>query len=213
MNMHLRPVDPAALEAYPDELCDPKLTNDYFTAFWHDRWLSSCTHLTATMAVQGAALNLFFYARKQVPVGSLPSDQTVLARMLRVSEEEWRGMMAQPITPLHNWTEYAYGGGIVLGHPVVIEVAQDALDRREARKVSNDAKAVAQRQMRLVALMREHGCAPPVCADRTLVAWLDDWLLENHRGQRRLPQISASLTRALRAAAGEGVLNSGGKGR
>ena len=58
--------------------------------------------MTAAHLVQGAALNLLFLSRKQTPVGSLPVDDKVLARLLRVDLGEWLGWMAQPITPLHN---------------------------------------------------------------------------------------------------------------
>lgn len=202
---HLTPVD-ADLPDYPEELCDPRLTADFFTAFWHDRWLSSRLHLKASMLVQGMALNLFFLARKQNPVGSLPADQDMLARLLRVSETEWKGAMAQDITPLHNWTEYRYGAAIVLGHPVVIEVARDALDRREARKLSNEAKAVQQRQARLVDVLRGEPfrCAPMILDDPTLIERLDEWLAENHRGQRRMPQFAHSVQRALDHATKQG---------
>ncbi len=213
MTAHLKPVEPVVLEHYPAELCDPRLTNDYFTMFWHDRWLSSRMHLTASMAVQGAALNLFFLSRKQIPVGSLPSDEKLLARMLRVSEEDWRGMMAQEITPLHHWREFEHEGEIVLGHSVVIEVALDALDKREARKASNEERAVRVRIARLIETMRDAGCSKEACGDSRLVEWLDGWLLENHRGQRRRPQIDASLKRALAAAAQAGVLKQHGNGR
>lgn len=208
---HLRPIDPKPLPEYPDELCDPRLTSDYFTMFWHDRWLSSTLHLTAPMAIQGAALNLFFLSRKQVPVGSLPVDDLVLARLLRVGSDEWTGWMAQPVTPLHNWTRYTYGDGEVYGHPVVIEVARDALQRREVRKASSEGKAVYQRQCRLAEAMQVVGCTKAMCADRILVERLDLWLLEHHHGQRRMPQFEASLRRALTHATQQGWI--GGKER
>ena len=48
------------LPDYPAELVDARMTSDYFTVFWHDRWLNSELHLTSSLDVQGAALNLFF---------------------------------------------------------------------------------------------------------------------------------------------------------
>jgi len=201
----------AVIDDYPVELCDPMLTADYFTMFWHDRWLSSTLHLTAPMAVQGAALNLFFLSRKQVPVGSLPDDETMLARLLRIDLAEWRGLMAQPVTPLHNWTRYRYAGGVILGHAVVIEVCRDALQRRAMRKASSEDKAVAQRQYRLVEAMRAVGCKDGLCEDKSLVERLDGWLIENHRGQRRMPQFEASLRRALDHAHAQGWLTAGGR--
>ncbi|WP_435988549.1 hypothetical protein [Sulfitobacter sp. SH24] len=207
---HLRAVDGISLPEYPEELCDPRLTSDYFTMFWHDRWLSSTLHLTAPMAVQGAALNLFFLSRKQTPVGSLPVDDKVIARLLRVDLSDWLGWMAQPVTPLHNWRRYEYGEGEVYGHPVVIEVARDALQRREVRKASVENKAIYQRQQRLVDVMREMRCDKALLADKVLVERLDAWLMQNHSGQRRMPQFEASVTRALNHAVHQGWI--GGKG-
>ncbi|WP_305972659.1 MULTISPECIES: hypothetical protein [unclassified Mameliella] len=209
MREHLRPIEVEDMPEYPQELCDPSGATDYFTKFWHDRWLSSRLHLTASLEVQAAALNLFFYARKQNPIGSLPVDQRMLARLLRISDGQWHELMNQEITPLHGWREYSHDGGVVLGHPVVIEVAQDALDRREARKLANDDKAVQERRRRLVGTLRQCGCSEPMTKDWALVCWLDDWLAANHHGQRRFPQIQHSVERALRAAAAEGRLNKG----
>ncbi|HBS98606.1 MAG TPA: hypothetical protein DEB47_01800 [Citreicella sp.] len=95
---------------------------------------------------------------------------------------------------------------------MVIEVARDALHRREERKASSEAKAVSQRQARLADLMRENGLDKALCDDRVLVERIDAWLVENHRGQRRRPQIDASLQRALRHAVSEGWIGRGGRG-
>lgn len=209
---HLRalaPVDPETLEDYPEQLTDPALATDYFTKFWHDRWLSSRLHLTGTLAVQGAALNLFFLSRKQTPIGSLPSCPKMLARLLRVTDGEWDLLVRQDITPLHGWRPYRHAGHVVLGHHVVIEVSLDALDRREARRLANDDKAVRERRRRLQGTMREAGCGEPAIKDWPLVCWLDDWLTAHHSGQRRFPQIQHSLNRALQAASAAGVLNRG----
>jgi hypothetical protein len=205
--IHLRAVDPQGLPDYPEALCDPSLTSDYFTKFWHDRWLSSRMHLSASMAVQGMALNLFFLARKQVPVGSLPADPLLLARLLRVTDTEWERACSEAITPLHHWTQYRVGDEVVLGHPVVVEVALDAMDRREARKASNEERAVRERRRRLVPQLREVGCGDALCRDERLIEWLDTWLLDNHRGQRRAPQIHFALERGLAAANKAGLLN------
>lgn len=209
MREHLRAIETGDLPEYPEDLCDPSGANDYFTKFWHDRWLSSRLHLTASLEVQAAALNLFFYARKQIPIGSLPRDPRMLTRLLRVTDSQWHQLMDQEITPLHGWHEYRHGDSVVLGHAVVIEVALDALDRREARKMANDDKAVRERRRRLVGTLRQCGVTEAALKDWALVCWLDDWLEANHRGQRRFPQIEHSVKRALAAAAQAGKLNGG----
>lgn len=202
----LRAIQSDDLPEYPEQLLSPDLSRDYFLMFWHQRWLQSRLCLTASMAVQGAALNLYMIAQGNIPKGSLPSDHTLIARLLRVSDAEWQGYMREAITPLHGWREYNANGEVVLGHDVVIEVAIAASEKREARALSNQERAVAKRRERLVVLMRENGCTDAVCQDSALVEWLDEWLSQNHRGRRQRPQVDASLAAALRAAAKAGML-------
>jgi hypothetical protein len=199
--------DPCDLPEYPPELFQPDLTRGYFMMMWHHRWLSSRLCLTGSLAVQGAALNLYMHAQTQLPVGSLPADHAIIARLLRVTDEAWHGLMQEHITPLHGWTHYAAGAEVVLGHPVVIEVAMAALERHEARRLSREDQAVRARRLRLVDLLREIGCSDALCGDARAVAWIDDWLVRHHPGQRRRPQVEASISRALKAASAEGILN------
>ncbi|WP_422074126.1 hypothetical protein [Tranquillimonas rosea] len=206
-----RPVDTNDLDDYPAELSDPKLTTDHFTAFWHDRWLNSELFLTAPLDVQAAALNLFFVARKQTPVGSLPDNDVMLAKLLRIELAAWSELRSRSISPLHNWRPYHHEGRIVLGHPVVIEVALDALHRREKREAAQSEKAIAERRRRLSATLAEMNCADAVCKDGALISWLDEWLCENHHGQRRMPGLKLSIQNGLNAAAREGRLNSARK--
>lgn len=194
------------LPEYPADLMDAPPAADFFIKFFHIRWLNSRLHLTASQQVQGMALNLFMIARSQNPMGSLPNDETVIARLLRVSQEEWRSAVAQPIGPLHGWRQYRAGDQIVLGHAVVIEGCQDAIHRREARDASNEEKRAAQRLKRLAETMLAIGCRKELCADTVLVQRIDDWLLANHAGQRRRPQFDALIKRALDHAARMGWL-------
>ena len=201
---HVKVVDDVAMPDYPDDLTDVRMTSDYFTVWWHDRWLNSELCLTAKMDVQGAALNLFFIARKQNPIGSLPDNDSMLAKLLRIDLEYWQELRARPINPLHNWQQYRSGDKVVLGHPVVIEVARDALNRREIREAAGTARATDMRLGRLREVMKEIKCSPAVINDKSLVERLDAWLLEHHKGQRRMPRFEASLNAALRHAEREG---------
>lgn len=201
---YLRAVEVQDLPEYPVELCDPDLTRNYFLMFWHRRWRSSKLCLKGSLAVKGAALELYFIAQDQIPVGSLPADHEILALLLRISSGQFADLMAEPVNPLHGWHEYQHNGEVVLGHPVVMEVAFAALEKREARKLSNEDRAVAKRRERLADLMAELGCSRAVCADAALVAWIDDWLLKHHTGQRRRPGVDASVGRGLQAAFSDG---------
>ena len=196
--------DAGALPEYPVELIDARMTSDYFTMFWHDRWLNSELHLTAPLDVQGAALNLFFIARKQNPIGSLPDNDAMLSKLLRIDLAAWVDLRQRSVGPLHNWSPYRVDGKIVLGHPVVIEVAMDALNRRSIREASNAEKAVNTRLKRLAEAMLAIGGAEGLVNDKVLMGRIDAWLLENHRGQRRMPQFEKSLRRALNHALEQG---------
>lgn len=200
-------IDADDLEEYPDDLMDARMTSDYFTMFWHDRWLNSTLHLTAGMDVQGAALNLFFIARKQNPIGSLPDDDAILAKLLRLPLDVWQDLRARSVGPLHRWRRMRAGDQIVLGHPVVIDVARDAMHRRAANQASSEEKAIYARQKRLRELMSLMKCSKAMIDDAFLVERLDHWLLENHRGQRRMPQFEQSMRRALMHAGKEGWIN------
>ena len=183
---------------YPSELIDARLTSDYFTKFWHDRWLNSELHLTAPLDVQGAALNLFFISRKQNPVGSLPDDDVMLAKLLRIDLATWTDLRGRKINPLHNWHRMLADGHLVLGHPVVIEVALDAVNRREQREIKNTEKARYQRLQRIREAFAAMGCTDDVTRDDVLIERVDDWLLETHRGQRRMPIYEKALRHAVR---------------
>jgi hypothetical protein len=138
-----------------------------------------------------------FIARKQNPVGSLPGNDGMLAKLLRVDLAAWQDLQARCVSPLHGWSIYTVNGKRVLGHSVVIEVALDALTKRVAREASNDERAVKMRQVRLREAMIDIGCEVSLTNDEILVERLDTWLMENHIGQRRMPKFERSLSRAL----------------
>lgn len=195
------------LPEYPFELIDARMTSDYFTMFWHDRWLNSKLHLTGALDVQGAALNLFFIARKQNPIGSLPDDDAILAKLLRLNLDVWMDLRGRAIGPLYQWRPMRAGGQIILGHPVVIDVALDAVTRRAANQQSTEEKAIYARQKRLREAMAAMRMDKVLLDDAILIERLDHWLVENHRGQRRMPQFEGSIRRALRHAAQEGWIS------
>jgi hypothetical protein len=190
-----KPVLSADLPVYPIGR-DVRLQSHYFTMIQHHRWLNSEMHLTADMAVQGAALNLFFVAQSQSPLGTLPNDDVVLSRLLRIDLTTWRGLRDRPMGALHRWHPCLCGDEVRLMHPVVLEVLQDAIARRDVREASNEEKAVDARLRRLRAALAELGCSKTVIADEVLIGRLDAWLVENVRGQRRASAYEAALAHA-----------------
>lgn len=184
---------------YPEELFDLSLSDNFYTVFRHDLWFQSETHLKSPLDVQAAALNLIFASRKQVPVGSLPDDDVMLAKIIHIDLEQWRELRGRRVNPLRNWCHYRFRDKIVLGHHFVIETALDAVRRRESRLVANNEKAAYQRLQRLRDTLAGMGVDKAVIADRALIERMDQWLLDNHQGQRRQP----AYDRVLQVAAKE----------
>lgn len=190
-----RIVDVAALPEYPIDR-DMRLPSHYFTTFWHHRWLNSELHLTADMAVQGAAMNLFFIAQSQSPIGTLPDNDLILARLLRIELTAWQELRDRRVNPLHNWHPVNCEGEIRLAHPVVQEVALDALNRRDAKAVSNEDKAVYQRQQRLRMALKDLGVGKDALADKVLIERMEQWLTDHRPGRRTIQAYEAALVHA-----------------
>lgn len=193
-----RLIDAAALPDYPIEVSD-RLTSHHFLMFKFDRWLVSDMHLTASYEVQGVALNLYFNAQKQTPLGTLPDNDVLIASLLRMDLARWQELRARPIGPLRGWVPCRCGDKVRLMHPVVLEVALEAMEKRQAREASNNDRAVAMRLKRLRDAMAELGCKPNMIADTILVERIDNWLCETCKGQRRNLEYMGALRHAVNA--------------
>ena len=106
-----------------------------------------------------AALALWCKSWAQIPAGSLPTDDRILAH-LSGTGSGWRKLKEMA---LRNWIECADGR---LYHPVVAEKALEAWDRREEWTEKQDGKTERQRRWRerqklLSAQLREKGITPP----------------------------------------------------
>lgn len=183
---------PAHLAAVPDDgpffypiARAERLDGQTFVKWWHHRWLASDLCLMATFEVKGMARDLFDLSQTQSPMGTLPRNLAVVARLLRVDVQHFEGLCRYPYGPMSGWmpciTEDGEGR---LYHPVVLEQVQDALSRREAWMATKSAAAVRERQRRLIAALRDLGLKPQVLADQALIDRMDAWLVENWKNKR-----------------------------
>lgn len=205
---HLRPIDPESLPEYPIS-SECRLDSHYFMQFNLDRFERSNFRKKSYRdpEVGFFGLELFFKSHGETPLGTLPADDDSLAFLLGLPLEKWMALKGRDFNPLYNWSPVLCDNGeIRLGHKVVREVMEAALRGHQEYKASNEVKAVYARRKRLVESLRESGCGDDLCTDEFAVGWLDDWLTENHVGQRRMPQLRHSIGRALSAAAKAGVL-------
>lgn len=201
-------VDADDLPDYPIS-ASARLDSHYFMQFNHDRYDRSDFRRKAYRdpEVGFYGLELFFKSHGETPLGTLPQGNEALAFLLGLSLERWLGMVERSFSPLYNWDPVRCDNGEVrLAHPVVTEVMEAALRGHLEHKASNEEKSVWQRRQRLRKNLKDCGCSDALCADEVAVAWLDDWLLEHHKGQRRMPQFQTSIGRGLKAAAQDGIL-------
>lgn len=204
----LQIIDAADLPEYPIS-AESRLDSHYFMQFNHDRYDRSNFRRKSYRdpEVGFFGMELFFKSHGETPLGTLPADDESLAFLLGLALDRWLSLKERPFSPLYNWRPVRCDNGeIRLAHPVVQEVMEAALRGHQEHKASNESKAVYARRKRLVEVMRECGCSDDLCGDEFAVGWIDEWLIQHHTGQRRMPQIQASISRALRAATAEGIL-------
>lgn len=193
---HLVSVTEDGLPDYPISTAD-RLDSHYFIAWNVKRWRKSAFRQLAEPDVGWFGFLLFCEAQDEAPVGTLPTDERLLAQALNITVDRWRQLVSREITPLHNWSKVLCDNGeIRLAHPVVTEVAMEAMERREARALSNEEKAVYARMGRLRSALKDLGCSTTVCNDDRLVERMDQWMLENVKGQRRRPTYERALEHA-----------------
>lgn len=105
-----------------------KLARPQTMPWRYNWWLRSDFRLLADKDVRIIAFDLFCVALDQEPIGTLPNDERLLARLVGEPLEDWRKLMARKIGPLHGWSICTCGGaGHRLFHPVSLEIAKEAL--------------------------------------------------------------------------------------
>lgn len=184
---------------------DQRLQTHYFFPLQFNRWLNSNLHLKGSYEVQGIAVALFCIAQNQSPVGTLPHDDVLLARLLRIDEARWRDLCRSAVSPLHGWTLCRSESEVRLMHPVVLEVLEDVLARREARSLSAQSRAREKRIERMVAAFRGMSAPSALLEDRHALEAIEDYLSETCRGNRT----AAVYLKALQWAGATGALNRG----
>lgn len=181
---HLQPVPEDGLFPYPIARAE-RLDGQTFVKWWHHRWLASEMHLMASFEVQGMARALFDLAQTQSPMGTLPKNLAIIARLLRVDVHAFEGLCRHAYGPLNGWRPCITDDGEVrLYHPVVLEQVKDALERREVWLQKKTDGAVKERRRRLVLALKDLGVADRVVADAALIERMDDWLSETWKAKR-----------------------------
>mgnify|MGYP001628248091 CR=1 FL=1 len=186
-------VDTDGLKDYPISASD-RLDSHYFLQWNLKRWRGSDFRKKADPEVGWFGMQLFFVAQDGAPIGTLPCDDRMLAFDLNLPLEKWQALMKRDVTPLHNWERVRCDNGeIRLAHPVVTEVAVEALKS----KVRNTEKAEQRKLNKRLADLREKVeaiGAKQLLKNPNFIPRFNDWLEEHRAGQqRREPMIREAL--------------------
>lgn len=188
------------LELYPIS-ANERLDSHFFVPWNLKRWRGSefRRHGYADPEVGFYGMELFFLAQDETPLGTLPIEDEALAFLLRIPVERWRGLASREVSPLHGWHHVQCDNGQVrLAHPVVTEIALEAL----GSKKRNDAKNADERMRKRLGTIAAHlkkvpGMARYAESDERLNA-VSDWIETNYPGgsatQKRVVEAVESLS-------------------
>ena len=181
--------DAADLFVYPIPATE-RLESHSFVAFKFRRWRRSEFRGLADLEVKCIGLELFFAAQDESPVGTLPVSPRLLARAVGVSAEVWEDLCNRPVSPLYHWDQCVCDNGEVrLYHPVVLEVAQEALGRRADHLEKRETDKERHRLKNLPAQIIRAGGTKHMADDEAYVIRLDQFLLEHYGTKQRRPNV------------------------
>jgi hypothetical protein len=166
---------------------DVRLDSHYFIPWNLKRWRKSVLRQLADPDVGWFAFNLFCEAHDETPLGTLPNDETLLARALGLGVDQWRKLCKREITPLHGWAPVRCDTGEVrLAHPVVTEVVQDALKSSLRARAQAEERRRAKRLKDLAEMIEKRIGAGQLLRMPGFLDRFNDWLEERHpEAQRR----------------------------
>jgi len=181
---HLRSIDEGGLPEYPISVHD-RLDSHYFIQWNLKRWRKSVFRQLAEPDVGWFGFLLFCESHDETPVGTLPTDERLLAKAVEVPIERWRQLCSRDITPLHNWARVQCDNGEVrLAHPVMTEVTLEALKSKRANSQRTAERKQAKQRKDLSEMLERIGAAHmlknPAFLDRFL-SFVD----ENYPGKQR----------------------------
>jgi hypothetical protein len=194
-------IESADLPVYPVE-SDDRLETHYYLTWHHRRWMNSEFRALGDLDVRGAALDLYCAAMDQSPVGTLPLDDRLLAKLVGVSIDQWAQLMKREYTPLYGWFHCLTDKGVICwAHPVVKGVVLDALDKRHKNLSAREADRERKRLLALKDQMIRAGAPRGMAEDEARVARLDAYLIEHYPNRQRRPAVILEAMEALELAA------------
>lgn len=179
------------LDLYPIS-CDDRLDSHWFMPWERRRWLNSDMRLKATPECRALYFDLINIAYDNTPVGTLPVDLDVLAKMLFIDAAHFRALVALEYGPLHNWRRCLCDNGQVrFMHPFVLHSLTDAIARKEDNRAKVEAANAVKRLQRLRQTVA--GLHLDLSKNDAAIRWMDEWLIEAGCGYRSVKWVEKAM--------------------
>lgn len=188
-------VEAGEMEVYPISASE-RLDSHYFVAWNLKRWRGSEFRRFgyADPEVGWFGRELFELAQDETPVGTLPTDDEALAFLLRLPLSRWNDLKSRSVTPLHGWHPVQCDSGQVrLAHPVVTEVALEALGAKKRNQTKNAEERMRKRLGTIVGHLKAIPGGDRIAAVDARVNQISDWI------EGAYPGGSATQKRVLEA--------------
>ncbi|WP_255418498.1 hypothetical protein [Paracoccus sp. JM45] len=180
------------LDEYP-LTADDRLDSHYFMAWERRRWLNCDMRLKGTYECRSMYFDLINIAYDQSPIGTLPTDTSVLAKMLFVDRDHFDQLCRLEFGPLHKWRRVRCDTEIRLMHPMILKSLTEAISRKEDHRARSEAASVSKRLLRLRTAMA--GYQKELAENDAAVRWIDDWLLKEGCEYRSPSWIERGISR------------------
>ena len=188
MNSALRgfqAVDVDDIPTYPIS-ADDRLDSHFFVPWNMKRWRKSVFRNLCDPDVGWYGFLLFCEAHDETPVGTLPTDDRLLARALNLSIDKWQSLCRRDISPLHNWScVMCDNGEIRFAHPVVTEVALEAMRSSRKNRTERDERKRAKRIKDLREMIENRIQASQLLRDPGFLDRFNDWLEDRYPDAQR----------------------------
>ncbi|WP_420014058.1 hypothetical protein [Tateyamaria sp.] len=186
-------VEAGDIEEYPISAGD-RLDSHYFLQWNLKRWRGSEFRKKADPEVGWFGFQLFCIAQDGSPIGTLPCDDQQLAFDLNLPLERWQALLKRDITPLHGWRKVQCDNGeIRFAHPVVTEVAVEALGSKKRNAAAAEQRRLNKRLADLRDMIERIG-AKQLLTNPGFIERFNDWLERHHGGvQRREGMVRTAL--------------------
>ena len=165
-------VETEDLPEYPFGAED-RLDSHYFITWERRRWLNSAMRLKGTPECRALHFDLICICYDQQPMGTLPDDMDLLAKLLMVERGHFEALCQLPYGPLHNWSRVRCDGEVRLMHRFVYHTLTEALARREDNRARMEAANASKRRQRLRTTLA--GYSKDLAQNDAAVRWIDEW--------------------------------------